>query len=225
MTTAKIDVDSLIAALTDVTVIEALTKALLPSIQAAVGGLMAETAARLEEQRDLIEALGAENCELRRRVDDLEAYSRIDNVVIHGLSESYSEIGSAPRSDDATSESSSSSEEQFISFCQNTLRVNVSKADISVAHRLKKAQGAPGPRPLLVRFSNRRTRSLIMSARKVLRADRSCRIYINEHLTQQASQLFAEARKLVRNKVIAGAWSWNGRIYCKTLGSIAGHRA
>ena len=60
MTTAKIDVDSLIAALTDVTVIEALTKALLPSIQAAVGGLMAETAARLEEQRDLTEALGAE---------------------------------------------------------------------------------------------------------------------------------------------------------------------
>jgi len=63
MTTAKIDVDSLIAALTDVTVIEALTKALLPSIQAAVGGLMAETAAVWRNKETLLKHW-EQNCEL-----------------------------------------------------------------------------------------------------------------------------------------------------------------
>jgi hypothetical protein len=219
----NIDVSSLVAALTDVKVIEALTKALLPSIQAAVqsavSSAMAESTARLDEQRELIDALGAENYELRRRIDAMEAYSRIDNVVVHGLSESFAEVGAGHRAADVATETSESSEDIFINFCQTKLNVNISKGDISVAHRLPKAQSANGPRPLLIRFANRRSRTRVMTARKELRVDRSCRIYINEHLTKEASYLFAEARKLVRAKTLAGAWSWNGRIYCKTLES------
>ena len=54
----------------------------------------------------------------------------------------------------------------------------------------------------------------VLQARKKLR-ESNAHIYINEHLTQMASDLFAKARKLVKDRKAINAWSWNGKIYVK----------
>jgi len=215
------DVDTLIRALTDKRVMDVLQTA----IENAVAKAVSDIKGQLDEQRELISALSAENDDLRHRIEDLESYSRIDNIIVHGLSESFAETVAPQQSSTSTTNvntlattSSASSEAQFIEFCTNTLNVKVLSSDISVAHRLPKARSATGPRPLIVRFTNRKIRSQILAARKLLRQNRS-KVFINEHLTKHKSDLFAETRKLQKGKLIASCWTWNGNVYVKTLES------
>lgn len=67
---------------------------------------------------------------------------------------------------------------------------------------------------MIIRFSNRKARAKVIAARKALR---DVPIYINEHLTSTMSALFASTRKLKSAGKIAGTWTWNCKIYVKTL--------
>jgi len=67
-------------------------------------------------------------------------------------------------------------------------------------------------RPVIVRFTNRRVRNMVYAARKELK-DLSDRVYISEHLTKAASDLFFDARRMVREKKIFAAWTQNGLVH------------
>jgi len=70
-------------------------------------------------------------------------------------------------------------------------------------------------RPLVVRFTNRRSRDMILRAKKVLRTEPGDRVYVSEQLTRAASGIFFEARKLVKEKKLNAAWTINGRVHIK----------
>ena len=140
--------------------------------------------------------------DMRARLESLEAYQRSDNIVIRGLAEaSYTEVGS-PSTDGAVSdmnqgETTVAAEETFLRFCSDRLHVKLTSTDISVAHRLPKGN-EDKVRPLVVRFTNRRSRDIVLRAKKALRSDPGDHVFVSEQLTKAASNIFYEARKLVR---------------------------
>jgi hypothetical protein len=223
-TTGNISVEAfgeaLTAALTSGRVIEALYQALMPTIEKAIREAVDVAVTELVIKLDDRET---ELATLRRRVEDLEAYSRVDNVIVYGLKEATAEVVTGASHDETTvpatgGESSGTSEKVFIDFCRTHLRVDIHPSDISVAHRLGKTNRARGPNPMIVRFSNRKAKLRVLAARKELRAQESCRtIFINEHLTATASSLFAKARAAVKQNLIQKAWTYNGRIFVRTL--------
>ena len=222
---AALSVDQLVAALVDVRVIEALKQVITPCVQSAVSTVISQFNERLDsvevkcsDQELLISNLEFENSGLRKRVNDLESYSRIENLVFYGLPEQYAEAAGPSSSADnpQIAETSESSEQTVVKFCQDMLQLDITLSDVSIAHRLPRLDKKQGPRPLLVRFTNRRTRSKILAAKKRLSNTGQNRIYINEHLSSANSKIFAESRKLYRNKVLAATWTFQGRVYVKT---------
>ena len=66
---------------------------------------------------------------------------------------------------------------------------------------------------MVIRFVSQRVRAEIL---KEIRRLRASSIYIEEHLTRNVSEMFNSARKLLRDKLIAVAWTRDGRLYIKT---------
>lgn len=225
--------DDLIDALTDPRVIEALAKALSPTIRltieetlnarlaglvASVGDLKRETA-QLQERNKQLET---KNKVLSDRLTALEQYSRQDNLIIRGLPEqSMAERAtSSPDVHDSSTlaDTHQSVEESVLKLCRETLGISIEPRDISVAHRLK-----PGSkdrfRPVIVKFATRRIRNMVYQAKKHLRGTPENRssngIYISEHLTKETADLFFEARKMVKEKRIFAAWTQNCQVHIR----------
>jgi hypothetical protein len=230
----KINSESLIETFSDTKVTSALVTALTPlftsmtnvldkridSLLAAINELKLDNNS-LRVQNDSIKA---ENICLKKqlsdqcdRIDELEIYSRSDNLIIKGLPEkTYAErgAGSLSRADELpVSDSHRAVEETVISFCRQSLQVDVSPQDISVAHRLR-AGKKDQVRPVIVRFTNRRVRDDVYRARKLLK-DNQEHIYINEHLTKSTANLLYESRQLIRDKKLHSAWTQHGQVYAK----------
>lgn len=219
-----INIDQLVSALSDTKVADALAKSFenvlnkrLVSIENCLQSLLTDLRKREEE----ITALHEENATLRaeivvqdKRIQELESYSRIDNLIIHGLPESYAGVTASTTADDAGTESSTESETIFLDLCRNKLKLpNISPSDISVCHRLKKGSRDRN-RPMIVRFTSRKARSQVLAARKELR---SSSVYINEHLIKPIADMFASTRQLLKRNKIAGTWTWNCKLYVKLL--------
>lgn len=176
-----------------------------------------------------------ENNMLRKHVEELEAYSRRDNLVIHGLkvssyADAASDTASFQPSVVLSSESSSpggaismpvesnaDTERAVIDFCARELGVSLSLDNISIAHRLPKSRNGPHPghpAPVIVKFTNSRVRNTIYKARKILARNKTG-IFVNEHLIQRRANVFREARRLVKMKKLEGAWTVNGIVFIK----------
>lgn len=229
--------EDLIEALQDVRVVEALGRALSPLITLSVEeGLKKQIEGLTSAVRDLksdnsrlksqLETVSKENTRLsklvdeqEKRVEDIESYSRGDNLIIRGLLErSAAESASAaPALNDGAGvtlrESHSSVEATVMAFCSDALGITVLPSDISIAHRLK-AGPRDKVRPVIVRFTNRQTRNSVYHAKKLLK-DSSRNIFISEHLTKKASDLFFEARKLLKDKKIYGTWTQGGQVFVR----------
>src|ERR1043165_7122346 len=143
--------DELVEALLDTKVVEALAKALSPVITLAIGEVLGK---RLEGMATTIhdmkgeiscltkqcEELTKDNVSLRKtvgeqniRVDELERYSRTDNIIIRGLPEqSSAERASAIAVGDnlSTMESNLSVEKTVVSFLKESLNIDVTPHDI-----------------------------------------------------------------------------------------------
>ena len=90
--------------------------------------------------------------------------------------------------------------------------------DLSICHRLPKKENDKF-RPLIVRFSNRKARSKVLAAKKILNSPelRDRCIFVNKHLTRQANTLFKSSRALFQAKKIAGCWTKNDHVTVKRL--------
>jgi hypothetical protein len=230
----KSTAEDLIEALLDPRVVDAISKALSPSIALSIDEVLGKRleglvtsvrdlkgeVTRLNKQCDEVHK---ENTTLKqqiiiqdRRLDDLETYSRSDNLIIRGLPEQSAAeraTGGAALDDHATLDNHTSVESTVIAFVKDSLGIDLLPRDVSIAHRIK-----AGPkdlaRPIVVRFTSRKVRNLVYSSKKKLK-DCGHRVFISEHLTKAASDLFFEARKLVRDKRLSAAWTQNGQIFVK----------
>lgn len=236
--------EDLLEALLDERVVEAIGSALSPSIAKAVADAVNKAVAPLVKQLEGLSAsvkkLEAENARLSKRcetieeenkrlkkidtehgqrLDDLEVYSRSDNLIIRGLPERSAAEKASAGPTLAGSDSGSTLRETYESVQRsvieftNSLGVHVLPQDISVAHRIK-AGKKDKVRPIIVRFVSRNVRNAVYSARKGLK-DSNPPIFISEHLTKAASELFFEARKMVTDKKIHAAWTQNGLVYIR----------
>ena len=234
----KLKAEDFAELLRDPLVTDALTKTFLPLLSLALeesfgkriealSNTVREVRSELTRVTDQCKTLAAENDELKKTVavhdDKLEAierYSRRDNIIISGLPEnSYAEIASASALDGqslAPVQGQASVEATVLQFFRDELNLDVSPRDIDVAHRIKSRRNDTC-RPIIVRFSNYRIRNAVMVAKKGLRINPNTKdkIYLSEHLTANAQDLFHEARKWVKERKAYGAWTRNGEVYVK----------
>lgn len=229
---AEVSIDSLVTALSNEKVIESLSKMFQPLIQSAVTSAIDKLNQELKMRDDIISHLQKENVELKTKVyrqsqymEQLETYSKQENLIINGLptvlSETVASSGQSTESDvQVIHESSSTTETAFLKLCSSRLGVDVKSSDISICHRLKKKDNMQYP-PVIVRFTNRKTREAVLAARRKLKptssSDRESRIFIGEHLTHNASKIHATARRLVREKKLLQTWTRHGHVVIKLL--------
>lgn len=173
---------------------------------------------------------------LMKKLHALESYSRRDNLVISGLPySSYSEATTASlpssssiQQNDDYRENDAATEAAVVDFCRGMLGVEISPNDISIAHRIpvraqqqqrrnnnnRSSSAASGPAPVLIRFANRKVRDRVYKARLLLKSN-GCRIYVNEHLTQETQKLLFEVRQKIASKQAFSCWTKNGSVFYK----------
>lgn len=236
--------EELIEALLDARLVEALADALSPFIKRMIDDHVTSRFAELDKsivdlkkssdalkQESVVlkrnaEALKTDNVRLQKQLDEnaarlenLETYSRVDNLIFKGLPEkSYAERASGnagSEADPSATASQLSVETTIIEFCRDALKVDISPQDISTAHRMR-AGPNDKTRPVIVRFTSRRARESVLRAKKSLKGARlPTPVFISEQLTKAADALFYEARKRMREKKLSSAWTFNGLIYVK----------
>lgn len=172
-----------------------------------------------EEMKTLIgkvSELSEENIRLKARIDAVETQLRANNLVIYGLPDASLAEVVATSSGDGTSRERGMNRrdtvQAIINCCNSKLGANISEGDIHSGYRIPSKSG---PRPIVVTFASKMVRDRVYALRKALHKDRTSKIYINEHLTKPNSEIFARARKLVKDKKLLSAWTWNGHVYLK----------
>ncbi|CAN7940031.1 unnamed protein product [Ixodes pacificus] len=132
--------------------------------------------------------------ELRKAIDNAELYSRRQNIEIHGMVQQPNE--------DIMS---------VINRVATKLDLApVTPNDIEAAHRLKAKEGRITP--ILVRFTERRTRDLWVRKRTTLRNEN---IYINENLTRALKSLLWSTKAHAKEKGYMYTWMKNGKIFVR----------
>lgn len=214
-------VDDLIAALRDERVLAALGSLFDSRLQLAMQTI-AELKGENQRHNEEIEKLKFELQAANTQIAALESYSRVDNLIISGLP-----VASFNDAVSATAETPASNnkavEKAVIELC-NSLRLPqpITEADISTAHRLKSRGN--GPAPVIVRFTTRKAKDAVYSARRQLKSNPTERIFINEDLTKTVAELFKQARQCIKEKRLFSAWTHGGHLYVKKT-SDAGCRA
>ncbi len=137
-------------------------------------------------------------------LDIIEQQLKTRNVVIYGLVEAEDE----------------DIKEKVISLANNVLQChNMKSTDIEQATRMGKKKGNGLQRNTLVKFRTKKARDDFYNKRKLtpIGEDVTKNIYINEDLTKHRSQLFHDARKLVKSKRLHSCWTQYGNIMTKRM--------
>ena len=212
-------VDDLITALRDERVLEAIGVLLENKLHS-----LFESVTELKRDNDRLKAdaakLQTELDKANARITALDSYSRSDNLIITGLPfTTSSEVASVPQDHSALpATSNQATEKAVLQLCESLhLQTPITAADISITHRLKKSNSS-SPAPVVVRFTNRKARDAVYSARRSLK-NRTDRIFINEDLAKPVAELFHEARKLVKSKKLFSSWTSGGSLFVKKSGS------
>lgn len=223
----------LIDCLRDGDVCAALNEAVAPFIELAVNEAMGT---KLTEYKKTIEKLKDENTKLQRSVnsltdennklkerldvnekiiDEVNKVQRDSNIIIRGLPEnSFAERASPSGDENATEQPTHISVEKTVTnFVSKEMGIDIQSGDIHSAFRFK-AGTRDKTRPILIRFSNLKTRRDILTSRKILK-EKNIEVYVSEHLTKRASDLMMRARTLVNKHKLHAAWARNGCIYIK----------
>lgn len=176
-----------------------------------------------------IEALEHENKELRGRVSDLEnrlekvdekqdkadQYSRRNNVRLSGIAESDEE-----------------STDLIVTDLAKAIGSDLVLDEIDRSHRLGKPRMQPSsinagpegdkqgqrklkPRDIIIKFTSYRARSKLMKLKSRLGSAGYKGVFVNEDLTQTRSDLFYQARQLVKKKLVNDTWTSDGVIIIK----------
>lgn len=164
----------------------------------------------LKKIDDLLEEnkrLSKKVAELEARVEDMEQYSRLNCVEIHGIPEQKNE--------DVVS---------VVKEVGKALDMNISDSMIDACHRLGRRTGTSGPPPgIIVKFVRRLDKDELLKKRRV-KSNLSTRhmnlgvdqpVYINEALSPARRRLFAQARQVKREKNFKFLWVRGGRIFLR----------
>lgn len=147
-----------------------------------------------------------ENAQLRTRMNEIEQYSRLNCVEIHGVPE--------VRDENVVS---------TVCAIGRALQFPIDETMIDACHRLRKNPQQPDrPRLIIVKFVSRLQKDNLLRAKKVKRIlttkdlnstiTTSSPIYINESLTSENRKLYQICRDYKKDKNIKFLWVNNGKI-------------
>lgn len=137
---------------------------------------------------------------LEKEMNDAEQYSRRWNLRVYKVPE----VKGAETADDCA--------KKVAGIFSNQVGVPITRVDIEVAHRA----GKPGdkPRPILVRFFDRKKRDEVLANRKKLKGKG---IAIDEDLTWQNYQL---SKRASQSSATMSVWSSGGKILAKLKNNV-----
>ncbi|XP_053385838.1 uncharacterized protein LOC123539936 [Mercenaria mercenaria] len=198
-------------------------------VQAIVNGVLAGLNAKIQNLETENAVLRARVDQLEQKADDAEQYSRrnclrIRGVPEEGLSiitesmqgkpEATNDELSSENGDDVTVQNKDESTDSKVRQLASVMEVNFETSDIDRSHRI--GQKTPGkPRDIIVKFVSYRAKNAFYRARFNLRSCGFPGVFINEDLTKARSSLFYKARQLLRDRFLAGAWTYDGAVVVK----------
>ena len=141
---------------------------------------------------------------LKKEINNLQQYLRVDNVEVVGL----------PHPDDESSDESNLLE-LFNSLDHESDR-NFVQSDIDICHPIP-TNRKDGRRVVVCKFSSRKHKIAVLKAKKSKR-DLKLNdniIFINEHLSPENRKLFAAASEKKRELHYKYLWTRNGTIYIR----------
>lgn len=158
------------------------------------------------ELRNENKLLKEENAQIKYRLDELEQYSRANNIII-------SNVPVVPHENTL----------QLVQNLGQVLGTEITANDIDACHRLRKTKNQTYP-SIVVKFCRRVTKQAFIQNRRGKRItpdelglkvhSNSQQIYINEHLTVANSKLLAEAKRL-HDSGFKFIWSRGGKIFAR----------
>lgn len=160
--------------------------------------------------------------ELENRIDNLEQYSRMEDVIVTGLSikpRSYAKAATDGRiiSEDADTSDLISLEKQVLHFFSEK-DIHLDAENIAACHTLpRKDRTNPA---IILRFVNRKFKTELLRQGKKLKGST---VYINEHLTKKTAEIAREARILRKNNKIKSTWTRNCKVFIQLNGSAPEH--
>ena len=160
---------------------------------------------------------------LENRVDDLEQYSRMNDLIISGLrtkQRSYARAAAASEDTAAGRQGTEAPEDDHESLEQQALafwkaRASVDSGDIEACHTLHSKNKTIAP-AIIIRFTNRKNKqAIIKQGRKLKGTD----VYINENLTKKNADIARKARILRKQNKIQATWTSNCKVFIKLNGT------
>lgn len=150
----------------------------------------------LETNNKYIEELKNENNNLCAKLDDLEQYTRRNNLRIFGVNEELNE----------------DLESKVIVLFRDKMEVNLEPKDIDRVHRLGKTDASKSSiRPIIIKFTNYGSKRALMKSRSKLK-NLEKKVYVADDLTKIRYELYRAAKKKFGNKSV---WTLDGEIKVK----------
>lgn len=153
--------------------------------------------------------------DLEQRVDELEQYSRMNDVVITGIKirpRSYARAV-AVDSWELSDQETQSVEQQVASYLQSR-GIEMDLEHIEACHPLPTKNERPPA--VIMRFTNRKKKiALLKQGRKL----KGTNVFINEHLTKKNADIARIARQLGKQGKIQQTWVTNCKIFIKLNGT------
>ncbi|KAI9525221.1 hypothetical protein NQZ68_009901 [Dissostichus eleginoides] len=150
---------------------------------------------------------------LESRVEDLEQYTRMNNVIVTGLNikpRSYARALTVNNRGEPGELDVSSTEQQVAAFLQSK-GIKLGCENIEACHPLPRSNAGNKP-AILIRFVNRENKTaLLKQGRKLKGSD----VYINEHLTKYNDDIARKASFMKKQNKIQNTWTTNCKIYIK----------
>lgn len=158
--------------------------------------------------------------ENKERISNLENFNLQRELIIHGLANTKEE-----RSNELDYVTRRNREIPLADLIRDhikeDLNIHLEANDINYAYRLKAKAGETIHAPILVNFVTINKRNEILQQARTKRKQRiksglaQTKIYYNERLTKENSEIAFKARSLVRQKKILSTWTFKGEPYIK----------
>src|SRR6218665_1986713 len=154
--------------------------------------------------------LSSEVADFKSPISTIETTQLRSSLVIHGFPENVNHesdvvFGHNRHSDDIYS---------FLSIIKSKMDIELTQKDISMVYRVP-IKDKNKPRPLILQIVSGLDRARILWSRKMLKDPETPRkniIYVNELLSKQVANLFAQARLLVKKGLLYMTWTSDGSV-------------
>ena len=166
-------------------------------VNGVLGGLRSRMSDLEEENQQLKRRLQV----VETRLDSAEQYSRRNCIRISGVPETNGE-----------------SVEDKIMLLADPINSNLTIEEVDRAHRVGKPKvtsHTDRPRDIIVEFVSYRSRQKLMKLKSQLKHKGYKGTFINEDLTKVRRDIFFQARKMVKEKRVVSAWTYDGTIFVK----------